>query len=560
MTLSPGNAAGRKPRGRNSLRLPRGSGSAMRPHLAVLLVLVASLAHAAPATPLDDDAGSGADAPDTALPLVEVVPGRVYEGALLGFPLDLDDYFVFHGGAGDVLHAAAAGSFGCVTILSSAGDTLDSSCVAGVQLVAIRAVLPSAGAYYLRYEALEPDRYWFSLGVGDDAPPVPAGPQDDAGSGRDAPDEPWPAVPVEAGRVYQATLLGPAQIDDVADHYTFEGHAGQVLDVVASGDLACVAILDAAGATLAESCITWTFQKDPLRAVLPADGRYYVRYASLWPQPYWFALGVGAPARGIPTELQDDAGSGRDAPDVPTPLVEIRSGGSYQGLAAPDTVLDWRDHYLFHGNAGDAVDVLATGEDACSAILDAAGAELARRCPGAEGQQHTLRAILPADGDYYFQYFSFEPAQYWFSLGVGEDAPDLLLDVQDDAGSGRDAPAEPAPRVRIEPGRVYEATVLGELVDREDFYAFEGRAGDVVHVRASASGLAFVDVVDAAGARLAGTLVGAHMPLSAVRVALPADGTYYVRYEQDTADRYWLSLGVGSDAPRLPVPQPWTLT
>ena len=490
---------------------------------------------------------------------MEVQPGRVYEGSLLGASLDELDHYVFQARAGDVLQTSASGVAGCTAVLTEAGALLASACVEGVQLVPIQVVLPADGRYYYRYDALQPDRYWFSLGLNDDAPAVPVSAQDDAGSGRDAPDVPAPFVRVEAGPVYEGILLGLVAFHEAADHYAFDGLAGQAVDVVATGDIACLAFLDSTGAELASGCITTLLQKVPLRAVLPADGLYYLRYASVQPQHYWFSLAFDAPARGIPTEQQDDAGSGRDAPDTPAPLVEIRSGQTYEGLAVADLLVDWQDHYLFHGKAGDAVDVLATGEEACLSLLHADGTELVRRCLATQGQQHTLRAVLPAEGSYYFRYHAFQPSPYWFSLGINEEAPDLLLDLQDDAGSGRDAPAEPAPHVRVDAGKVYAATVLGEASDRSDLFAFEAKAGDVVDVRATASVVAFLDVVDGSGTRLAGTLVFAETRLGAVRVALPADGTYYVEYTALQPDLYWFSLGLNQKAPALPVDQPRTI-
>jgi hypothetical protein len=123
---------------------------------------------------------------------------------------------------------------------------------------------------------------------------------------------------------------------------------------------------------------------------------------------------------------------------------------------------------------------------------------------------------------------------------------------QNDAGAGRDAPNDVASEVEVRPGVVYRGMVGGTLADLHDFYWFTGAAGDAIHLKASgyAGG---VEITDVDGGALITTQRTALYGLAAeIRLVLPADGIYYIHYENRIPDQYTFSFAIGADAPDLP--------
>lgn len=122
---------------------------------------------------------------------------------------------------------------------------------------------------------------------------------DDAGSGRDAPDVLGPdAVPVAAGLVHRgAFLLGEtgAFPNDEADVYSFDAQAGQLLEVRFQGYVGCVYLHAPGGAYRTHLC---PLTGAPLVHTLPESGRWQVMFASALTHPasYAFSLGLDAPA------------------------------------------------------------------------------------------------------------------------------------------------------------------------------------------------------------------------------------------------------------------------
>jgi hypothetical protein len=125
-------------------------------------------------------------------------------------------------------------------------------------------------------------------------------PQDDAGSGRDAPGQPADDVTIASGESYDGLLEGFPT--DTSDHYAFEAEAGDTIEVRANGLLGCAYIKTADGTELAFSCTVGYTQLTTLTARADSDGTYYLEYAYVDGHPYLFGLGVGEPApRPIPT-------------------------------------------------------------------------------------------------------------------------------------------------------------------------------------------------------------------------------------------------------------------
>ncbi len=124
--------------------------------------------------------------------------------------------------------------------------------------------------------------------------------------------------------------------------------------------------------------------------------------------------------------------------------------------------------------------------------------------------------------------------------------------LDDDAGSGRDAPEAPIDDVRIEPGRVHWGNLTGATLDPSDWFALPVRAGDAVSARLWAD-LACLEIATPAGAVIAdacGTMAYA-FEAQASAVA-PANGVVFVvvrAYLDDVTDAYRVSAGVNAPAP-----------
>jgi hypothetical protein len=131
------------------------------------------------------------------------------------------------------------------------------------------------------------------------------------------------------------------------------------------------------------------------------------------------------------------------------------------------------------------------------------------------------------------------------SATSGESTPQL----QDDAGSGGDAPDDRSAKVRVKPGVRYDG-VLDAVTEVADWYAFDGRAGDTVNVAVSGMVYCF-DVVSPAG-EVAGTTCGAGYAVGGtVSVKLKTTGTWYLKIHYPTPQPY--SFGIGRNAPPPPV-------
>lgn len=116
--------------------------------------------------------------------------------------------------------------------------------------------------------------------------------QDDAGSGGDAPDTLDTWIVIQPGVVYEAAL--PPRIDP-ADHYAFQGRAGQTVRVTSFGSVFCLFELwTADGQSVTSSCYLGVSQLE-LRTVLPADGNYVLKASGFAPT-YHFAFTLDGPA------------------------------------------------------------------------------------------------------------------------------------------------------------------------------------------------------------------------------------------------------------------------
>jgi len=118
-------------------------------------------------------------------------------------------------------------------------------------------------------------------------------PQDDAGSGGDAPNAIDARVRIEPGHVYDGTLEGIG-LDD-SDWYAFTARSGQAVAANATGVLGCFYLRDDAGTELAFGCATTYLLTADVSAVAPYTGTYFLEYSYVQPDSYQFSLGVDAP-------------------------------------------------------------------------------------------------------------------------------------------------------------------------------------------------------------------------------------------------------------------------
>lgn len=117
-------------------------------------------------------------------------------------------------------------------------------------------------------------------------------PQDDGGSGADAPDTPVDAIRIERGSSLRGTLVNDyadffdldKEIKDL-DHYAFVAQAGDVVTATVLGFETCVRVVDGSGTPVGGGkwwgnpaiCalnVGTTFGSDT--ATIPADGTYFL--------------------------------------------------------------------------------------------------------------------------------------------------------------------------------------------------------------------------------------------------------------------------------------------
>ncbi|MBW3582191.1 MAG: S8 family peptidase [Euryarchaeota archaeon] len=122
--------------------------------------------------------------------------------------------------------------------------------------------------------------------------------QDDARSGRDAPDDLTAEVWISSGVVYRGTSTGAFTADD-QDHYAFWGEAGDVVNAKVRGTFDRFAIVDENGTILdsAVSFVGWdVLRQTQFSVVLAHSGLYYLHYRALNAEEYAFSIGIDAPA------------------------------------------------------------------------------------------------------------------------------------------------------------------------------------------------------------------------------------------------------------------------
>ena len=243
---------------------------------------------------------------------------------------------------------------------------------------------------------------------------VPEPPQDDAGSGQDAPNQPDPSFLMQPGTWYDAD---GTPLDD-SDYYGFVTDAPAFVNVTVDTSVACPgSIVDETGTAVTSTCtLDLNDGTAHLKAHLPGAGTWFLRIAP--EAPYRFVFVLDAPALGasrVEQMDQDDAGSGRDAPSTPNGAPPVEPDAWYEGHA---TVVDATDHYAFVASGPSVVNLTVQTSALCpGGVVDASGAEVAKTCTynAADGTTH-VTTRLPAGGTWYLRLSMWTPYRFAFAL------------------------------------------------------------------------------------------------------------------------------------------------
>lgn len=114
---------------------------------------------------------------------------------------------------------------------------------------------------------------------------------------------------------------------------------------------------------------------------------------------------------------QDDAGSGRDAPNAADPMFRIDLGTSYSGTLEIVGV-DSSDWYAFSAPSGATIEAVATGVFGCIYLYDVSLTQLDSSCTYGDALTGHVTALAPSTGTYYFNYASLQPDSYTFTVGI----------------------------------------------------------------------------------------------------------------------------------------------
>lgn len=292
----------------------------------------------------------------------------------------------------------------------------------------------------------------------------PPAPQNDAGSGGDAGDGPGTALPVALDKSHDGLLEEP----DAEDWYALTAPGGAIVAVgfeagPDSQELS-VALLSADRDQLAAAYDITPGKSEALRYVLSASTGGDLLLQVTGAGDYTFE--VSAP-------LQDDAASGGDAGDDYSAAIKLGAETSLEGLLGGDDISDWYSLDL----AGGSVLALrfapeAQAEDLSVSLLDARRQEVWHEWSLPGGVVGEVRYLLDASvrGVYYVA----------VEGGPGPYALALTVALQDDAGSGMDAPAYLKDALLVD----LNQELVGEIGDEDeaDSYRFTASEGLVLSV------------------------------------------------------------------------------
>lgn len=246
-------------------------------------------------------------------------------------------------------------------------------------------------------------------------------------------------------------------------------------------------------------------------------------------------------------EFEDDAGTGADAGDTMATATRILPEQVYRATMA--TPLDTVDYYVSSAPAGAPTELRYAPGIACIEIQRPNGQRIPTDCV-LDANGVSMRFAAPG-GDYYARFVLTTPAAYVFSAAIDGDAPALVPQAEDDAGSGTDAGDSIRGATPIDRDRVYHATLLA-VADPADVYVGSAPAGSPVEFR-YAPGAICPDLVDETTAEIAAVC---QFDGASILLKFNSPGQdFYVRFRVDAgagAPAYWLGFGVDGPAPRMP--------
>ncbi len=255
-------------------------------------------------------------------------------------------------------------------------------------------------------------------------------PPNDAGSGHDAPNQPVADIWIDPGTRYEG------RFDNVldGDHYAIRvAHAGPLAYWVET-IYACAKLIAPEGQEFALTC--------SLEPGVPSyawanvtPGTWFLSISGWAAADYAFSYGQDTPPAPPATPLQDDAGSGHDAPDVPTPMIHLESARAYNGTTSG--AFD-QDFYRLQADQGDRIAITATGaQSPCTHLVSIHGDNIPGPCSGMPPAE---AVVLPGPGPWYLEVGSLGAGHYRFSVGINQPAASL-----------QESPAEPATAFAFHP-------------------------------------------------------------------------------------------------------------
>lgn len=300
-------------------------------------------------------------------------------------------------------------------------------------------------------------------------------PQNDAGSGRDAPDAFSAAFWIDPGVVYEGSLVGA--LVDSADDYAFHVQAGDVVNVHQARAEGCTYVFDAAGTQIGYDCVVGVRQLVEWSFVAPSTGTLFFEVLGYEPETYWIGFNLN---RDAPLILvgQNDAGSGRDAgPGVDA--VPILPGVTYQGSFVTVAV-DSVDAYAFQGQAGQVFEISSWGAgDNCWYLHAPSGRSTLVSC-----SVLTIQLTLDETGTYTVETLGIDAVTYSFMFSLRGAAYISSPLPSNDAGSGADAPSELPEALPIPTGVALRGDIDGGMFDYRDVYGFQAAQGQAINAEA----------------------------------------------------------------------------
>jgi hypothetical protein len=153
---------------------------------------------------------------------------------------------------------------------------------------------------------------------------------------------------------------------------------------------------------------------------------------------------------------QDDAGSGRDAPNAADPTFRVDPGRVYDGLIE-GVGTDPGDWYAVVAPAGASITASASGVFGCFRLYDSAGKEVDFGCPTG-GTTATVSTIAETAGTYYVSYSYIQPDSYRFTVAVDTAAAPVATVEVEPLSSGGAIP-------RVRPATPRDDHVVVAVVD-----------------------------------------------------------------------------------------------